>query len=32
LGCVEHFEVVRPTLHDIFVDIARPPADVVESL
>lgn len=21
---VEHFEVVRPTLHDIFVDIARP--------
>ena len=22
---VEHFEVVRPTLHDIFVDIARPP-------
>ncbi|MCC6494154.1 MAG: ATP-binding cassette domain-containing protein [Pirellulales bacterium] len=22
---IEHFEVVRPTLHDIFVDIARPP-------
>ena len=21
---IEHFEVVRPTLHDIFVDIARP--------
>jgi ABC-2 type transport system ATP-binding protein len=21
---VEHFELVRPTLHDIFVDIARP--------
>lgn len=24
---VEHFEVVRPTLHDIFVDIARPTAE-----
>jgi ABC-2 type transport system ATP-binding protein len=23
---VEHFEIVRPTLHDIFVEIARPPA------
>jgi ABC-2 type transport system ATP-binding protein len=23
-GTVEHFEVVRPTLHDIFVEIARP--------
>lgn len=23
-GAVEHFEVVRPTLHDIFVEIARP--------
>jgi ABC-2 type transport system ATP-binding protein len=23
---IEHFEIVRPTLHDIFVDIARPPA------
>ena len=21
---VEHFEVIKPTLHDIFVDIARP--------
>jgi ABC-2 type transport system ATP-binding protein len=28
---VEHFEVVRPTLHDIFVDIARPPAGALES-
>jgi ABC-2 type transport system ATP-binding protein len=27
---LEHFEVVRPTLHDIFVDIARPPAAVLE--
>lgn len=27
---VEHFEVVRPTLHDIFVEIARP-ADHVEA-
>jgi ABC-2 type transport system ATP-binding protein len=24
LGPVDHFEVVRPTLHDIFVEIARP--------
>ena len=23
---VDHFEVMRPTLHDIFVDIARPDA------
>jgi ABC-2 type transport system ATP-binding protein len=23
-GTVEHFEVIRPTLHDIFVEIARP--------
>jgi ABC-2 type transport system ATP-binding protein len=28
---VEHFEVVRPTLHDIFVKIARPPAEAAES-
>jgi hypothetical protein len=24
---VEHFEVMRPTLHDIFVTIARPQAE-----
>ena len=29
-GDIEHFETVRPTLHDIFVRIAKPdPVDVV---
>jgi hypothetical protein len=28
---LEHFEVVRPTLHDIFVEIARPEAAALES-
>ena len=23
---VEHFEIMRPSLHDIFVDIAKPPS------
>ena len=29
---VEHFEIVRPTLHDIFVDIARPQEQVREAV
>jgi ABC-2 type transport system ATP-binding protein len=29
---IEHFEVVRPTLHDIFVEIARPAADTKDQL
>jgi ABC-2 type transport system ATP-binding protein len=31
-GTVEHFEVVRPTLHDIFVEIARPQEQVREAV
>ena len=27
VGDVEHFETIRPTLHDIFVQIARPDPD-----
>jgi ABC-type uncharacterized transport system ATPase subunit len=29
---VEHFEIVRPTLHDIFVEIARPQEQVREAV
>lgn len=28
---IEHFEVIRPTLHDIFVDIARPRRAEIEA-
>ena len=28
LGRVRHFEITRPTLHDIFVRIAQPKEDV----
>lgn len=30
-GDVEHFETVRPSLHDIFVQIARPTADSLQA-
>ncbi|MFQ5502566.1 MAG: ABC transporter ATP-binding protein [Phycisphaerae bacterium] len=30
-ACVEHFEIAQPTLHDIFVRIARPDAEEVIS-
>ena len=33
LGALEHFELARPSLHDIFVRIARPePEDLKESV